>query len=83
MENKRFFLFILRNTGEKGRSSSFAENGEDYRIIPLTQGKFAIVDAEDYDRLAQHKRYAGEFAYLNFTERIELRNWMRKIIWAA
>lgn len=25
------------------------------KVIPLTQGKFAIVDAEDYDRLAQHK----------------------------
>ncbi|MFH1882746.1 MAG: HNH endonuclease [Planctomycetota bacterium] len=28
---------------------------EDFRLIPLTQGKFAIVDAEDYDRPAQHK----------------------------
>jgi hypothetical protein len=55
MEDKRFFLFILRNTGEKGRSNSFAESGEDFRLIPLMQGKFAIVDAEDYDRLAQHK----------------------------
>lgn len=25
----------------------------------------------------------GEFAYLNFPEKIELRNWIRKIIWAA
>ena len=25
----------------------------------------------------------GEFAYLNFPERIELRNWIRKIVWAA
>lgn len=25
----------------------------------------------------------GEFAYLNFPERIELRNWIRKLIWAA
>ena len=25
----------------------------------------------------------GEFAYLNFPERIELRKWIRKIIWAA
>ena len=83
MENKRFFLFILRNTTENGRSSSFVESGEDYRLIPLTQGRFAIVDAEDYDRLAQHKWCAGEFAYLNFPERIELRNLIRKIVWAA
>jgi hypothetical protein len=32
-------------------------NGE-CRLIPLTQGKFAIVDAEDYDRLSRHKWYA-------------------------
>lgn len=25
------------------------------RLIPLTQGKFAIVDAEDYDRLSRYK----------------------------
>ena len=80
MENKRF---ILLGTKENERSSSFAESGEDYRLIPITQGKFAIVDAEDYNRLAQHKWCAGEFDYLNFPERIELRNWMRKIIWAA
>jgi hypothetical protein len=80
MENKRF---ILLRTKENGRNSSVAENGEDFRLLPLMHGKFAIVGAEDYDRLAQHKWRAGEFAYLNFTERIELRNWMRKIIWAA
>jgi len=28
---------------------------EGARLIPLTQGRFAIVDAEDYDRLSQHK----------------------------
>ncbi len=80
MENKRF---IFLRTKEKGRNSTFAENGDDFRLIPLTQGQFVIVDAEDYERLAQHKWYADEFAYLNFPERIELRNWMRKIIWAA
>ena len=29
-----------------------------YREIPLTQGKVAIVDAEDYERLSHHKWYA-------------------------
>ncbi len=28
---------------------------DDVRFIPLTQGKFAVVDAEDYDRLAKYK----------------------------
>ena len=27
---------------------------KDFRLIPLTQGKFAIVDAEDYNRLSQY-----------------------------
>ncbi len=52
IENKRF---ILLSTKENGRNSYVAENGENFRLIPLTQGQFAIVDAEDYDRLAQHK----------------------------
>ena len=28
---------------------------EDFRLIPLTQGKFAIVDAEDYKQLSRYK----------------------------
>jgi len=33
---------------------------EGYGLIPLTQGKFAIVDAEDYDRLSQYKWCAAK-----------------------
>lgn len=49
---------------------------ENIKFIPLTQGKFAIVDAEDYELLTQWKWhtnncgyaariYHGEFARLN------------------
>lgn len=33
---------------------------QDTKLIPLAQGKFTIVDAEDYDWLSQHKWYAHE-----------------------
>jgi len=32
---------------------------EDIRYIPLTQGKFAIVDAADYEELSKYKWYAN------------------------
>lgn len=35
-------------------------NQEDFRLILLTQGKFAIVDAEDYDWLSQYKWCAAK-----------------------
>jgi len=33
-------------------------DSDDVRFIPLTQGKFAIVDADDYARLANYKWYS-------------------------
>jgi hypothetical protein len=33
--------------------------GYPYRRIPLTQGKYAIVDPDDYDRLSEHKWHAA------------------------
>jgi hypothetical protein len=33
---------------------------EGFGLIPLTQGKFAIVDAEDYDRLSKYKWCAAK-----------------------
>jgi hypothetical protein len=35
-------------------------DSEDVRFIPLTQGKFAIVDADDYERLATYKWCASQ-----------------------
>jgi hypothetical protein len=57
MKNKRF---ILLSTKENGRNSYVAENGEDFKLIPLTQGQFAIVDAEDYEWLSQYKWCAAK-----------------------
>ncbi len=34
--------------------------GYTFRRIPLTQGKYAIVDVEDYDRIAKYKWYAAK-----------------------
>jgi len=35
-------------------------NDESVKLIPLTQGKFAIVDAEDYDRLVKYKWHTNQ-----------------------
>ena len=46
---------------------------EGARLIPLTQDKFAIVDAEDYDRLREYKWYAkngGNTYYAARAERV-------------
>ncbi|MBA7691068.1 hypothetical protein ES703_99606 [subsurface metagenome] len=44
---------------------------EGYGLIPLTQGKFAIVDAEDYDRLNQYKWYASKCKNTFYACRVE------------
>jgi len=43
---------------EKENSKSSISTGHltvEHRVLLLTQGRFAIVDAEDYDRLARHR----------------------------
>jgi hypothetical protein len=37
--------------------------GYAYRRIPLTQGKFAIVDPQDYKRLSRHKWYTSRYSH--------------------
>jgi len=45
-----------RHITVRGRiSTSSADSAPFCRFIPLTQGKFAIVDAEDYPRLSKYK----------------------------
>ena len=46
-------------------------NGCKHRIIPLTQGKFAIVDAEDYERLSRHKWCAAKSNGRFYAQRTE------------
>jgi hypothetical protein len=52
---------VCRNFKEKpgaGRVEPPQPPNDDVRYIPLTKGKFAIVDAEDYEWLSKHKWYA-------------------------
>ncbi len=44
---------------------------EGYGLIPLTQGKFAIVDAEDYDWLVRYKWYATKAKNTFYACRVE------------
>jgi len=44
---------------------------EGYGLIPLTQSKFTIVDAEDYDRLSQYKWYASKCKNTFYACRVE------------
>ena len=44
--------------------------GYPFRRIPLTQGKYAIVDPEDFERLNRHKWYAANLSHTFYAERI-------------
>ena len=57
--------------------------GYPFRRIPLTQGKYAIVDPEDYKRLSKYKWYAKKDKRAFYATRYELRGrgGNRKYIW--
>lgn len=60
-----------RNITVRGRiSTSSADSAPSWRFIPLTQGKFAIVDAEDYEWLNQFNWFAKERKYTWYAYRI-------------
>ncbi len=46
-----------------------ARYGFPYRRIPLTQGKYAIVDPDDFERLNKHKWYAKKFKNTYYASR--------------
>ncbi|NQT00704.1 MAG: HNH endonuclease [Planctomycetes bacterium] len=46
-----------------------ARYGYSFRRIPLTQGKYAIVDPEDFERLNKHKWYAVNMKHTFYAQR--------------
>ena len=44
--------------------------GYPFRRIRLTQGKYAIVDPEDYERLSKHKWHAANMRHTFYAERV-------------
>lgn len=54
-----------------GRDKPPAAESDDVRFIPLTQGKFAIVDAEDYERLSKYKWYLKNLGYNSYAYRTD------------
>jgi len=64
------FLSSCRSSNEDGKAGPKA-----IRKIPLTRGKFALVDAEDYYRLARYKWCSSTCGAKTF---YALANWNRK-----
>ena len=53
-----------------------------FRKIPLTQGKFAIVDPEDYERLANYKWFLSKSPTSSYAARWQrTQSGLRKKIW--
>lgn len=62
-----------RASGKQTRAESERTMETDTRLIPLTQGKFAVVDAVDYDWAVQWKWYARKAYNLYYANRTEKR----------
>ncbi len=70
-----------RHTTVKGRiSTSSADSAPSWRFIPLTQGKYAIVDAKNYEWLNQWKWYAHKNNNTYYARRHTTINGKQKII---
>jgi len=57
--------------------------GYAFRRIPLTRGQFAIVDPEDYPRLAKHKWFVRKCKHTSYAARMGPRDAQgkQKVIW--
>jgi len=50
----------LKQRAQRGDDKRARPQTAGHRVIPLTRGKFAIVDAADHSRLAKHKWHTAE-----------------------
>ncbi len=65
--------FVVNNKSSDITSGRFIMDDSKVCTIPLTQGYFAIVDADDYERLSQYKWHVKVSSYGCYAYRTENR----------